>query len=55
MESDPVQFFGMLLRVCIRDDWKKESMLTATTISFILGMGASVLTAYFLTVAHLLL
>ncbi len=55
MQSDPVQFFGMLLRVCIRDDWKRESMLTATAVSFILGMGASILTAYFLTVAHLMI
>ena len=55
MESDPVRLFGMLLRVCIRDDWKKESMLTATAVSFALGMGASVLTAYLLTVAHLMI
>ena len=55
MENDPVRFFGELLRVCIRDDWKKESMVTATAISFALGIGASVLTAYFLTFAHLLL
>ena len=45
-------FFGMLLNVCIKDEWKKESMLTATAVSFALGIGASVLTAYFLTLAH---
>jgi hypothetical protein len=55
MESDPVRFFGALLSVCIRDDWKKESMVTATAISFGLGIGASVLTAYFLTLAHVLI
>jgi hypothetical protein len=52
MESDPMRFFGALLNVCIRDDWKKESMLTATALSFALGIGASVVTAYFLSVAN---
>jgi hypothetical protein len=55
MESDPVRYFGVLLSVCIRDDWEKESMLTWTALSFALGIGASVLTAYFLTVAHLVI
>lgn len=54
MESDPVKFFGMLLQVCIRDDWKKESMLTATAISFALGTVASVATIYVLSLAHVL-
>ena len=55
MESDPVRFFGTLMQVCINDDWKKESMLAATAVSFALGMGASILTVYLLTVAHLLI
>ena len=55
MESDPVRHFGALLTVCIRDDWRKESMATATAISLGLGFATSVLTAYFLTVAHVLL
>ena len=45
-------FFGMLLNACIRDEWSKESMLTATAISFALGIVASGLTAYVLTAAH---
>ena len=48
-------FFGMLLNVCIRDEWKKESLLTATAISFALGIVASGLTAYVLTAAHVLM
>jgi hypothetical protein len=52
MENDPLAFFGMLLNVCIKDEWKKESMLTATAVSFALGMVASVLTVYALTMAH---
>jgi hypothetical protein len=52
MENDPMAFFGMLLNACIRDEWKKESMLTATAISFALGIVASGLTAYALTAAH---
>jgi hypothetical protein len=55
MESDPMRVFGMLMNVCIRDDWKKESLLTATAVSFALGIGASVLTAYFISAAHLLI
>ncbi|MDA4137255.1 MAG: hypothetical protein OK449_09715 [Thaumarchaeota archaeon] len=54
MESDPVRYFGMLLNMCIRDDWKKESMLAATAVSFALGIGASVLTVYLLSTAGLL-
>ncbi len=52
MENDPMAFFGMLLNACIRDEWKKESLFTATAISFGLGVVASGLTAYILTVAH---
>jgi len=53
MESDPLASFGSLMNVCIRDDWEKDSMLAATAISFALGVGASVLTAYALTLSHL--
>lgn len=52
MESDPTAVFGTLLKVCIKDEWTKESMLAATAISFALGVAASVATAYFLTMAH---
>jgi hypothetical protein len=52
MESDPMAFFGMLLNACIRDEWRKESLLTATAISFALGIVTSGLTAYVLTAAH---
>ncbi|MDA4113316.1 MAG: hypothetical protein OK474_04635 [Thaumarchaeota archaeon] len=52
MENNPLAFFGMLLNVCINDEWKKESMLTATAVSFALGMVASVATAYAISMAH---
>ena len=52
MENDPMATFGMLLRACISDAWKKESMLTATAISFALGVVASGATAYVLTAFH---
>ena len=41
MENDPMAFFGVLLSACISDEWKKESMLAATAISFALGIVAS--------------
>ncbi len=52
MEADPTAVFGGLLKACIKDDWTKESMLAATAISFVLGIGASMVTAYVLTAAH---
>lgn len=52
MENDPMGSFGVLLRACISDEWKKESMLTATAVSFALGVVASGATAYLLTVFH---
>ena len=55
MESDPVRYFGMLLNMCIRDDWKKESLLAATALMFALGIGASVVTVYALSTVGLLI
>ena len=52
MENDPLVFFGALMNVCINDEWKQESLLTATAVSFALGMVASIGTVYILTVAH---
>jgi hypothetical protein len=52
MENDPTAVFGVLLKVCIKDDWTKESMLVATAVSFALGVAASGITAYLLTVSH---
>jgi hypothetical protein len=52
MNSDPTSVFGALLRVCIKDEWTNESMLAATAISFALGVVASGVTAYLLTVSH---
>jgi hypothetical protein len=54
MEKDPMAVFGSLMSVCIRDDWKKESMLTATAVSFALGMVASVVSVYLLSIANVL-
>ncbi|MDA4131971.1 MAG: hypothetical protein OK454_02430 [Thaumarchaeota archaeon] len=55
MESDPVRYFGMLLNMCIRDDWKKESLLAVTALMFALGIGASVVTVYALSTVGLLI
>ncbi len=55
MENDPLAFFGARPTATvpgINDEWKKESLLTATAVSFALGMVASIGTVYILTVAH---
>lgn len=55
MENDPLITFGLLWRACVRDDDSRESLLTLTAVSFALGMAASVATAYFLGLAHLMI
>ena len=49
MENDPMTTFGLLWRACVSDDKdSRASLITATAVSFALGMVASVATTYFL-------
>jgi len=55
MGNDPMTTFGLLWRACVSDDKdSRESLITVTAVSFALGVLASVATAYFLGVAHLI-
>jgi hypothetical protein len=55
MENDPLTTFGLLWKACVSDDNdSRASLITATAVSFALGMVASVATAYFLGVSHLI-
>jgi hypothetical protein len=54
--GDPMAFFSMLMKVCIRDDPEsraQSSLLTVTAVSFVLGIAASGFTAYLLTLFNL--
>ena len=55
MQSDPLTTFSLLWRACVRDDDEsRESLLTMTAVSFVLGMAGGVVTLYFLGAAHLI-
>jgi|GraSoiStandDraft_41_1057321.scaffolds.fasta_scaffold557718_3 hypothetical protein len=55
MPADPLGFFSLLTKVCIRDDPEsrsQSSLLKVTAVSFLLGMAASGFTAYLLTLLN---
>lgn len=56
MTGEPIGFFSLLMRVCIRDDpesKKTSGLATVTALSFLLGIATSGVTAYLLSLAHL--
>jgi hypothetical protein len=56
MPGDPMGFFSLLMKVCIRDDPEsrsQSSLLTVTAVSFVLGIAASGFTAYLMTILNL--
>jgi len=56
MDSNPLIAFEMLRRFCVSDENDpRASLITATAVSFGLGIVASVATAYLLGATHLLL
>lgn len=49
MQDDPFAMFAPLLRSCINDEYdEKKSLAKDGVVVFILGIGSSVLTTYFL-------
>ncbi len=55
MAGDPIGFFSLLMRVCIRDDpdSKTSSIAAVTAASFLLGIVTSGVTAYLLSFVHI--
>ncbi len=55
MTGDPLGIFSILTKVCVRDDpesKRESSLFTVTALSFVLGIAASGITAYLLTILN---